>query len=221
MKYLEVKGFVDLAEAAFAQQHEEQVPIVEDGVVVEATLVLVVNPLQLANVQVTLALQLLHFQLQVAVLLLQSVLLQFQDLLGLVVLLDVEVAVQVARLERTLRSVDEVVAVGRVPAGRGARAAAASSRPLPGRSRWRFRSGRLPLAQELTLPVDFLAQGAQFLLSLGQLLESVAVRPVLLERGPDPLRHELAEPQPVLHASRPGLLLLDGRFLDQQLFDNV
>lgn len=212
---------MDLTKAAFAQQHEEQVPIVEDGVVVEATLVLVVNPLQFANVQVALTFQLLHFQLQVAVLLLQSVLLQFQDLLGLVVLLDVEVAVEVARLERTLRPVEEVVAVGRVSPGRGARAAAAGRRPLPGRSRRRFRRGRLPLAQEFTLPVDFFAQGAQLFLSLGQLLESVAVRPVFLESGPDPLRHELAEPEPVLHTSRPGLLLLDGRFLDQQFFDNV
>ena len=69
---------MDFAETAFAEQHEQQVPIVEDGVIVEATLVLVVNPLQFADVQVALALQLLHLQLKIAVLLLQSVLFQLQ-----------------------------------------------------------------------------------------------------------------------------------------------
>ena len=54
--YFEVKGFVDFTETAFAEQHEQQVSIVEDGVIVEATLVFVVNPLQFANVQVALAL---------------------------------------------------------------------------------------------------------------------------------------------------------------------
>ena len=77
-KYLEVKGFVNLTEAAFTEQHEEQVPIVEDGVIVEATLVLVVNPLQFANVKIALAFQFLHFQLQITVFLLQSILFQLE-----------------------------------------------------------------------------------------------------------------------------------------------
>lgn len=73
---LEVEGFVDLTEAALAKKHEQEVSIVEDWVIVEAALVLVVNPLQLANVQVPLAFQLLHLELQVPVFLLQCVLLQ-------------------------------------------------------------------------------------------------------------------------------------------------
>ena len=74
--YLEVEGFVNLTETALAEQHQKQVPIVEDGVIVESALVLVVNPFQFANVQVTFPFQLFHFELQVAVLFLQSVLLQ-------------------------------------------------------------------------------------------------------------------------------------------------
>lgn len=66
---------MNLAETALAEQHQQQVPVVEDWVVVEATLVLVVYPLQFADVQIALALQFFHLQLEVAVLFLQGVLL--------------------------------------------------------------------------------------------------------------------------------------------------
>ena len=69
---------MDFAETALAEQHEQKVAIVEDGVIVEATLVLVVNPLQFANVKVALAFQFLHFQLQITVFLLQSILFQLE-----------------------------------------------------------------------------------------------------------------------------------------------
>ena len=69
---------MDFAETALAEQHEQKVAIVEDGVIVEATLVLVVNHLQLANVKVALAFQFLHFQLQITVFLLQSILFQLE-----------------------------------------------------------------------------------------------------------------------------------------------
>lgn len=65
--YLEVEGFVNLTESALAEQHEKKVAIVEDGVIVEATLVLVMNPLQFTNVEVTFAFQLLHFKLKIAI----------------------------------------------------------------------------------------------------------------------------------------------------------
>ena len=42
-----VEALVDLGEAALAEQHEEEVALVEHGVVVVAALVLVVYPLQL------------------------------------------------------------------------------------------------------------------------------------------------------------------------------
>lgn len=54
---------VDLAEAALAQQHEQQVPVVEDWVVVEPWLVLVVDPLQLSDVEISFPLKLFHLQL--------------------------------------------------------------------------------------------------------------------------------------------------------------
>ena len=69
---------MDFAETALAEQHEQKVAIIEDGVIVEATLVLVVNPLQFANVKVALAFQFLHFQLQITVFLLQSILFQLE-----------------------------------------------------------------------------------------------------------------------------------------------
>ena len=74
--YLQVESFVNLAEAAFAEQHEKQVPLVEDGMIVEPTLILVVDPLQFSYVQVAFSFELLHFQLQITVFLLQRVLLQ-------------------------------------------------------------------------------------------------------------------------------------------------
>lgn len=71
---LEVERLVDLAEAALAQEHQQQVAIVEHRMVIEPRLVLVVDPLELAYVQIPLALQLLHLQLQVGVFLLQRAL---------------------------------------------------------------------------------------------------------------------------------------------------
>lgn len=85
---LEVERLVHLAEAAFAQQHQQQIAVVQHRVVVESRLVLVVDALQLPDVQVAFTLQLLHLQLQVGVLLFQRVLPQLQDLIRLVVLLQ-------------------------------------------------------------------------------------------------------------------------------------
>jgi hypothetical protein len=45
--FLHVEPFVDLRKAAFAQQHEEQVALVKDRMVVVSTLVLVVYSFQL------------------------------------------------------------------------------------------------------------------------------------------------------------------------------
>lgn len=67
---------MDLTETAFAEQHQKKVPIVEDRMIVEATLILVVNSLQFANVQVAFSFEFLHFQLKIAIFLLQGVLLQ-------------------------------------------------------------------------------------------------------------------------------------------------
>ena len=141
----------------------------------------------------------------------------FEDLFGFVVFLNVKVAVQVA-FER-LCAVEEVVGAGRV-ARATVGATAAGGGPLPGRAR-RCLARRLPFAEQFTLPVDLFAQRSQLLLPFGQLLKSVAIGPVLLEGGAHPLRHELAEPKPVLHAPRPGLFLLDGRLFNQQSLDHV
>ena len=162
--YLEVEGFVDFTEATLAEQHEQQVALVEHGVVVEARLVLVVDALQLAYVQVALALQLLHLELQVTVLLLQRVLLQLQDLFGLVVLLEGQLAVEV--LLEVLGAVEH----RRVAVGGRLRLAVAGRGPFAAAARRGALVARLALAQQLALPVDVLAQRRQLLLPLGQLL---------------------------------------------------
>jgi hypothetical protein len=97
----------------------------------------------------------------------------------------------------------EVVIVG-VVAGRGLRAAAA---PLLAAS-FLLVLGLL-FGEELAPFVDLLALLAYFLLAFGELLEGVAVGPVLLKAGAHPLGHELAEPQPVGHALGPGVLALN------------
>ena len=61
-----------LGEASLSEQLDEEVPVVQHHVVVEARLVLVVDPLQFADVQVPLSLQFLHFESEVGVLLLQG-----------------------------------------------------------------------------------------------------------------------------------------------------
>jgi hypothetical protein len=66
-------------EATFAQEHEEEVALIEDWVVVEAGLVFVVDPLELTYVQVSFPLQLFHFQLEVRVLFLECTLSQLQN----------------------------------------------------------------------------------------------------------------------------------------------
>ena len=148
----------------------------------------------------------------------RKIMAHFKDLFGFVILLDVELAIEIA-LER-FGAVEEAAAGERRAGRRTGGAAAGRRRPFAGGAGRRF-GRRFPLAKQLALSVDLLAQRAQLLLPLGQLLESVAVRPVFLEGGAHPLRDKLAQPQPVLHAARPGLLLLDRRFLDEQPLDHV
>jgi len=61
-----------LAEASFPKQHQQKVALVEHRMTIEATLILIMNPFQLPDMQVALSLQFLHLQLQIGVLLLQS-----------------------------------------------------------------------------------------------------------------------------------------------------
>jgi hypothetical protein len=75
----------------------------------------------------------------------------------------------------------------------------------------------LLFGQQLSPLVNLFPFLANFLLSLGQLLEGVAVGPVLLEAGPHPLRHKLAQPQPVGHAFGTRIFPLNSGLFDQQL----
>lgn len=77
------------------------------------------------------------------------------------------------------------------------------------------------LAQQLLLPVDLLAFRRDLLLSPGQFLERVSISPILLKGGADALRHELPEPEPVLHALLSRLLLLYRALLLEQLLDHL
>ena len=219
---LEVKGFVHLTESALAEQHEQQIPLVEHRMVIESALVLVVDPLEFADVQIPLPLQFLHLELQVAVLFLEGVLLQLEDLFRLVVLLDVELAVKVVESFERLSAVEEARRAARGVAPRLAVAAATAhgGRPLPTAAGGSLCRG-FPLAEKLPLPVNLFSEGAQLFLTLGQLLEGVAVRPVLLERGAYSLRDKLAEPEPVLHAPGSRLLLFDRRLFDEEPLDDV
>lgn len=55
--------FVNLTKASLAQQTEEEVSLVQDGVVLKAGVVLVVNTFEFSDVQVAFTFQLLQLQL--------------------------------------------------------------------------------------------------------------------------------------------------------------
>ena len=84
----EIEGLVDLAEAAFANERQEEVAFVERRVILEARVVLVVYALEFAYVQIALAFELLQLALQVDLLLLERGLPQSQDLVRFVPVLQ-------------------------------------------------------------------------------------------------------------------------------------
>lgn len=98
---LQVERFVYLTEAALSEQHQQQVTLVEHRVVIEPRLVLVVDTFQFSNMQISLSLQLLHFELQIGVLFFESVLPQLENLVRLVILLQRERAGHGVRFQET------------------------------------------------------------------------------------------------------------------------
>ena len=182
--------------------------------------------------QVPLPLQLFHLDGHLCVILPQRVLPQPQDLLRLVVLLHRQsvprrrldecrllgarpTIMNAAHLLLLLRAkitagstaVIPTVMIGVGGGGRLAASAALFAASL-------LLVLRLLLGQQLSSLVNLLPLLADLLLAFGELLEGVAIRPVLLEAGSHPLGNKLAQPQPVRHAFGPRILPLNPRLFN-------